>query len=92
MPVVELTNLRETKDSREGLRFTALRKAESHEFLISREALSDLVKGDTRTEAEMRAAFEANADRIKIKVQNVLDYQYRAPEDGFILLQTNDFQ
>lgn len=50
-----------------------------------------MVKGDTKTEAEMRAAFEAHADRINKKVRNALDYQYRAPEDGFILLQTSDF-
>ncbi|KLN57650.1 DUF1488 family protein [Variovorax paradoxus] len=92
MPAITITNIRLARESREGLCFTVLRKGEAHEFLISREALSDLVEGNPKTEAEMKVAFAAHVDRIQTKAGNALDYRYRAPEGGFILLQTKDFQ
>lgn len=92
MPKAEITDLRVDPDGREGLRFTAVRKGEAHEFFISREALSDLDRSNPATEVELRAAFHAHQERIEQKVRTALDYQYRAPKNGWIALQTKDFQ
>ncbi len=90
MPI-EITNIRIATDGREGLRFTVIRKDESHEFLLSREALDDLEGSNLQSEAALLAAFEKHRPAIERKAANALDYQYRAPEGGVILLQTRDF-
>lgn len=92
MPNAEITDLRMDTEDREGLRFTALRDGVAHSFFISRVALSDLEGGNPSTETELKAAFQAHRSRIEQKVRNVLDYQYRAPKGGWIVLQSTDFQ
>lgn len=75
------------------MRFTALRDDERHEFLISREALDDLIQDDTGgDEGAMREAFDKHVDRIQSVVMKALAFKYRHPQpDGWILLQTRDF-
>jgi len=93
MAGIEITDICLARDSREGIRFAAVRKGERHDFVVSREALDDLKGGNTQgDEKQMREAFEAHSVRIRAIAAKALDHQTRQPApDGWIVLQSKDF-
>lgn len=87
--MVVIGNIRKARG--DGLAFIASRRAAVYEVTISREALDDLIEGDTGgEEARMRDAFKAHQARIADATAMAIDAG-RGNHPNRILLQTKDF-